>query len=152
MDIEVELQKLIELLRRENVAYALCGGFALAVYGITRATEDIALLVEESSLAKLREATATLGYRFDVRPTSSRGGDVRIYRLHKAEGEDLLVLDLLLVTPATQAAWKRQWEVETDFGKVRVVSPSGMIHLKSLRGSGQDQDDIRQLKELPNES
>jgi len=150
MDIEVELQKLIELLRRENVAYALCGGFALAVYGITRATEDIDLLVEESSLAKLREATATLGYRFDVRPMSFRGGDVP--RLHKTEGEDLLVLDLLLVTPATQAAWESQREVETDFGKVRVVSPSGMIHLKSLRGSGQDQDDIRQLKELPNES
>ena len=149
MDIEVELQKLIELLRRENVAYALCGGFAWAVYGITRATEDIDLLVEESSIAKLREATATLGY---ARPMSFRGGDVRIYRLHKTEGEDLLVLDLLLVTPATQAAWDSQREVETDFGKVRVVSPSGMIHLKSLRGSGQDQDGIRQLKELPNES
>ena len=83
---------------------------------------------------------------------SFRGGDVRIYRLHKTEGEDLLVLDLLVVTPATQAAWDSRREVETDFGKVQVVSPSGLIHLKSLRGSGQDQDDIRQLKELPNES
>jgi len=152
MDIVVELQKLIEFLRREDTAYALCGGFALAVYGITRATEDIDLLVEEDSIAKLREATTTLGYRFDARPMSFRGGDVRIYRLHKTEGEDLLVLDLLVVTPATQAAWDSRREVETDFGKVQVVSPSGLIHLKSLRGSGQDQDDIRQLKELPNES
>ena len=151
MDIAVELQMLIELLRRERVAYALCGGFALAVYGITRATEDIDLLVKESSVAKLREATATLGYRFDGRPMSFRGGDVLIYRLHKAEGEDLLVLDLLLVTPATQAAWDSLREVETDFGVVTVVSPGGLIHLKSLRGSGQDQDDIRRLKELPNE-
>jgi len=152
MDISVELQKLIDVLGHENIPYALCGGFALAVYGITRATEDIDLLVEESSIAKLREAAATLGYRFDARPMSFRGGDVRIYRLHKTEGEDLLVLDLLLVTPATQAAWDGRREVETDFGKVQVVSPSGLIHLKSLRGSGQDQDDIRQLKELPDES
>jgi hypothetical protein len=152
MDIAVELQKLIELLRREQVAYALCGGFALAVYGITRATEDIDLLVEESSVAKIRKVTATLGYRFDARPMSFRGGDVCIHRLHKTESEDLLVLDLLLVTPVTQAAWNSRREIETDFGKVQVVSPSGLIHLKSLRGSGQDQDDIRQLKELPNES
>jgi hypothetical protein len=152
MEISQELQKLIDLLRRENIAYALRGGFALAVYGIIRATEDIDLLVEESSVTKLREVAATLGYRFDRQVMSFRGGEVRIYRMYKTEGQDHLVLDLLLVTQATQAAWDTQREVDTASGKVRVVSPNGLIHLKSLRGSGQDQDDIRKLKELPDES
>jgi hypothetical protein len=44
MDIVAERKRLLETLRRESVLYALCGGFALAVYGITRATEDIDLL------------------------------------------------------------------------------------------------------------
>ena len=61
-------------------------------------------------------------------------------------------MDLLIVTPLTQPAWDSQCEMETEFGPVRVVSPGGLIHLKGLRRSGQDEDDIRQLKELSNES
>lgn len=152
MNIEHELHKLIDLLRSEKIPYALCGGFALAVYGITRATEDIDLLIEEEAVEKLRRVLATLGYRFDARPLSFRNGDVRIFRLYKTDADDLLVLDLLVVTPATQFAWDSRREVETEWGKVHVVSPSGLIHLKSLRGSGQDQDDIRKLKEVPDEN
>lgn len=152
MNLADELQRLIEVLRRNNVRYALCGGFALAVYGITRATEDIDLLVEESSVEKLREILGPLGYRLDARPMTFRGGTIRIYRLYKTEGEDLLVLDLLVVTSATESSWKTQREVETEWGKLCVVSPGGLIHLKALRGSGQDQEDIRRLKEVPDES
>ena len=152
MEIVQELQKLIDALRKASIPYALCGGFGLAVYGITRATEDIDLMVEEGSLPGIRELARQLGFRFNPQPLVFKDGGVQIYRLHKTEGEDFLVLDLLLVTPLTQPAWENQRPVETDFGTVRVVSPSGLIHLKSLRGSGQDEDDIRRLKELGDES
>jgi len=42
--------------------------------------------------------------------------------------------------------------METGFGPLKVVSPTGLIHLKSLRRSGQDEDDIAKLKGLPDES
>lgn len=77
---------------------------------------------------------------------------MKIYRLFKAAGEDLLVLDLLLVTPLTQPAWTTRRQMDTDFGPVQVVSRAGLIHLKSLRRSGQDEDDIRRLKELADEN
>jgi hypothetical protein len=64
----------------------------------------------------------------------------------------LVVLDLLLVTAATEPAWHTRYEVQTDFGPVQVVSREGLIHLESLRLSGQDEDDIRRLKELSDES
>ena len=70
----------------------------------------------------------------------------------KIEGEDLLKLDLLLVTPSTQLAWDGRRTMRTELGDLHVVSPAGLIHLKSLRRSGQDEDDIRKLKELPDES
>jgi hypothetical protein len=38
-------------------------------------------------------------------------------------------------------------EVEWEGGKLQVVSQEGLITLKSLRMSGQDLDDIKQLKE-----
>jgi hypothetical protein len=59
---------------------------------------------------------------------------------------------LLLVTPATQTAWDTRQCLETDFGSVQVLSPAGLIHLKSPRRSGQDEDDIRRLKDLTDEN
>jgi hypothetical protein len=151
MDIFEELKKLIEALRREDIPYALCGGLALAVYGITRATEDIDLLVPEPALPRVRALAEELGFRFDPEPAVFKDGGVTIYRLFKTAGEEVLLLDLLLVTPLTQPAWDTQREVDTEFGPARVVSPAGLIHLKSLRRSGQDQDDISRLKRLDDE-
>jgi hypothetical protein len=152
MDLFEELKNLLGSLRREGVPYALCGGLALAVYGITRATDDIDLLVEERSLAQLRAVAEQLGFRFQPQPLVFKDGGVKIYRLFKTAGEDFLLLDLLLVTPLTHPAWDGRREVETEFGPVRVVSPAGLIHLKSLRRTGQDEDDIRQLRQLNDET
>ena len=56
-------------------------------------------------------------------------------------------LDLLLVTDAIRSAWEGRQDMEWDFGKICVVSREGLIALKSLRGSGLDQDDIKRLRE-----
>jgi hypothetical protein len=150
MDIYDELRKLLQRLERDRVPYALCGGLALAVYGIVRATEDIDLLVEEPILPRLRALAEVLGFRFDPKPLVLRGDQITIYRLFKISGEDVLLLDLLLVTDLTRTAWATRQPLETAFGPVHVVSPGGLIELKTLRRSGQDEDDIRKLKELPN--
>jgi len=62
MDIYDELRSLLKALQRHGVSYALCGGLAMAVYGIVRATEDIDLLVEEPGLRKVREVGRALGF------------------------------------------------------------------------------------------
>jgi hypothetical protein len=152
MDLFEELRALLSSLGQEGLPYALCGGLALAVYGLTRATEDIDILVEESTVPRLRALTEKLGFRFDPQPLIFQNGGVRIYRLLKTEGDDFVVLDVLITTPLTQPAWNDQRVVETSFGPVRVVSPAGLILLKSLRRSSQDQIDIRQMKELADET
>jgi len=65
-------------------------------------------------------------------------------KLHPSEHP--LSLDVLLVTPAVQQVWDDRQSMEWDFGKISVVSPAGLIALKSLRGSGRDQDDIKRLQ------
>ena len=152
LDIYDELRSLLRVLQREELAYALCGGLAVAVYGIVRATEDIDLLVEKASLGRVRAVAEGLGFRFQRKPLVFKGGRITIYRMFKIAGEDFLKLDLLLVTPSTRLAWKSRRTMTTDLGPVQVVSPAGLIHLKSLRRSGQDEDDICKLKELPNEN
>lgn len=44
-----------------------------------------------------------------------------------------------------------QINVEWEGGALKVVSPKGLIELKSLRKSGQDEDDIKYLKGLIDE-
>ena len=65
---------------------------------------------------------------------------------------DVLTLDLLLVTPAIEAIWKDRLRVPWLDDSVCVVSRAGLIQLKSLRGSGQDLDDIHKLEELDDEA
>jgi hypothetical protein len=152
-----ELQKLLKALRRSRVPYALRGGLAVAVYGIVRATEDIDLLIQEAGLATVREVAEGLGFRWNPKPLLLKRGEIKIYRLlKKAEaagsaGQDFLILDLLMTNTETQMAWETRRTRKTEFGPVSVVSPAGLIQLKSLRRSGQDLDDIRKLKRLQNE-
>ena len=49
-----------------------------------------------------------------------------------------LSLDLLIVTPETRLSWDSRITVEWEGGTLKVVSPKGLIELKSLRKSGQD--------------
>jgi len=59
-----------------------------------------------------------------------------------------LVLDFLLVTSKTKEAWEDKITVEWEGNPLKVVSPNGLILLKSFRNSGQDKDDIEYLRSL----
>ncbi len=59
--------------------------------------------------------------------------------------------DLLLVTPQTKISWDRKISVDWEEGTLKVLTPEGLIMLKSLRKSGQDLDDIDYLKGLIDE-
>jgi hypothetical protein len=153
MDLYIELQSLLTALQRNQIDYALCGGFALAVYGIIRATEDIDVMILESTLPHVRQTVEPLGFRLAARPLRFHEDQVEIRRLVKTwpNSEDYVVLDLLLVSPLLKPAWESRRIVNTEWGAIRVVSPVGLIFLKSLRDSGQDKDDVRRLKELSDE-
>jgi hypothetical protein len=153
MDILDELKKLISKLNAENIEYALCGGLAMAIYALPRATLDIDLLIEASSLEATKRAVDDLGFTVKAAPMEFHGGKMHIHRVSKIEpgtGETL-ILDLLIVTPAIKDAWDSRKRVEWEHGQISVVSPEGLILLKSFRKSGQDQDDIRFLRSIIDE-
>ena len=81
------------------------------------------------------------------------GDAIQIYRLTKIlpdEG-DTLMLDMLLVTPEMETVWESRQRVAWEGGELPVVSPRGLIELKSKRLSGQDQDDIINLRSILDE-
>lgn len=153
MDILDELKVLINKLEEENIEYALCGGLAMAIYALPRATLDIDILIKPNLLEKITSVTDDLGFTLKAAPMEFHGGKIKIHRVTKIEpatGENL-VLDMLIVTPEIKEAWNNRIKVEWEHGNISVVSPEGLILLKSFRGSGQDQDDIDFLRSIIDE-
>lgn len=153
MDIVAELRQVTDLLDRAGVDYALCGGLAMAVYALPRATLDIDLLIQIEALAAAEHALAPIGYFVGTADMSFHQGKVRMTRLCKVDPttQEALPLDLLLVTPETAGAWEGRRELEWEGGRLKVVSPEGLILLKSFRKSGVDEDDIAHLRSIIDE-
>jgi hypothetical protein len=153
MDLLEDLKKLSKEFDRTGIDYALCGGLAIAIYAKPRATLDIDMMIDPSFLHKASMVVEELGFDISGEPIEFKDGAVVIHRFVKiddASGEHL-VLDLLMVTPRTQKAWEDRITVEWEGGPLKVVSPQGLILLKSLRSSGQDKDDIEYLRSLEDE-
>jgi len=45
MDLIAEFGALIDVLNREGIEYAVCGGIAVSIHGYVRATTDIDILI-----------------------------------------------------------------------------------------------------------
>jgi len=150
MDIADELRRLVSELNERGVDYALCGGMALVVHGITRTTIDIDLLIPAESLSTVFSIAASLNYNVRGMDMSFADGAVEIRRVSKidpADGE-LLSLDLLLVTPQVLGSWQTRIAVDWEGLKLWVVSRQGLVDLKELRRSDMDLIDIKALKEM----
>ncbi len=148
LDLLDEFRALLQALEAEGAPFAVCGGLAVAIHAHPRATLDIDLLVPPEALEAVRAVARHLGYGFETPALVLRKDVVEIHRLSKPDPEtgDLLSLDLLLVTPALREAWETRERVTWAHGTMPVVSRAGLIAMKRLRGSGQDQDDIRALE------
>jgi hypothetical protein len=154
LDLYEELKSLVSRLNEARIDYALCGGLALALHGIPRATVDIDILIRRETLEQVQALVGRLGYIFKAEPMTFAQGDVEIHRFSKKDEETgyWLPLDFLLVTPRIKRVWESRQERRWEEGTLWVVSQEGLIYLKSLRGSGQDLEDIQKLKEGSDES
>ena len=153
MDLFDEFSELVAQFKKENVEYALCGGLAMAAYAYPRATLDIDILIEPETLEKVKSIALDLGFTFDAGLMRFCNSAVQIYRVSKIvpDSNDALMLDMLLLTPEIREVWEAKQILAWEKGDLSVVSPKGLIQLKSMRMSGQDQDDIQNLKKLINE-
>lgn len=154
LELYDEFKAIITALNERGIDYAVCGGLAMAVYGLARATVDIDLLIPAAQFADVKTLVSALGYTIEANPMTLAKGAVEIRRLSKLDAEMgiVLSLDLLLVTPQVEDVWKSRTRVDWEIESLPVVSREGLIALKSLRGSGQDLDDIKRLQESQDES
>jgi hypothetical protein len=141
-----ELKELASSFEDAGIDFALCGGLAMAAHGFVRATLDIDFLIREESLIDAYRVAGEKG--FDIRglDISFKERAVEIRRISKIIGEDVLSLDLLIVTPQVEDIWTNRILLDFFGHKLPVVSRDGLIKMKTLAGRPQDLADIERLE------
>jgi hypothetical protein len=147
MDFFQELKDLTSALDAGAVDYALCGGVALAIHGVPRATQDIDILVRPEDLARLRETARGCGFMLESVPMDLSSG-ITIQRFTKLVDGQPLMLDALVVRGPLDRAWEGRQSAEIEGGCVRVVSRESLIALKLAAGRAQDLVDVQRLEEV----
>lgn len=142
-----------EALNRKRVGYAVCGGWAMAIHGLPRATIDIDLLILSDDLAKVWTTAKEQNYNVEGLPLHFADGAIEIRRISKVDKptKKLFTLDFLLVTEALQEVWDNKELIAWEEGETWVVSKEGLITMKSISGREQDLLDIKKLSEVADE-
>lgn len=145
-----EFKSITEALNSAGIEYAVCGGWAMAVHGLPRATQDIDLLVLTKDLDRIFKLLEEFGFDIKGLPLNF---DVEIRRVSKisAEEKQLITVDLLLVNDSIEDVWRDRQNLPWDEGATWVVSRDGLIKMKLLAGRKQDILDIEKLREVEDE-
>ena len=148
IDLYAEFYGLTDALTVAKIPFAVCGGVAVAIHGYTRFTRDIDLLILPEDELRARAVATSLQFVFEGgRMPVGKGGvtDWEIVRVSKVIGNDLLMLDLLVVGPQIQSVWDSRGWAEFNGRKIPVVSREGLRTLKLIAGRKQDLLDLEQL-------
>src|SRR5688572_3925298 len=138
-----EFRSITEALNDAGIDYAVCGGWAMAIHGLPRATIDIDLLILGDDLGRAWDLAKQHGY--DVEGLPLHFGVIEIRRISKVDGvsKKLYTLDFLLVTDELREIWSARQGIAWEEGVTWVVSRAGLIELKKISGRDQDIVDIK---------
>jgi hypothetical protein len=144
-----ELLLLVGEFDSHKVEYALCGGLAVGIHGIVRATIDIDLLILDTSLEDAKVSASAAGFEFETGwiPIPDPHAP-RVYRLLKIVGSEYLILDLMLVNDDLQEIWMDRIDSVVAGKPISVVSKAGLIRMKSKSNRAKDLLDVENLREL----
>lgn len=144
-----ELHAIARALAANDIPYAVCGGIAVTIHGATRSTKDIDLLVARQDVPRVLDAVRPLGFVFAALPMTFDAGTERerhMQRVSKLEGEQHLVLDLLLEEAAFAGFLDDRIDLKLPEGPLTVLALPTLLRMKRLAGRAQDLADIEKLQ------
>jgi len=149
-----EFKAITAALNDAAIDYAVCGGWAMAIHGLMRATIDIDLMILAEDIENAFFVARANGYDVEGLPLSFDQGAFELRRISKIDKEsrELITLDFILATDAYRDVWETREVVETEFGNMKVVSRDGLIKMKLLAGRDRDLLDIKELEENENKN
>ena len=148
--------RVIQSLVKNKVAYALVGGYAVALHGAIRGTVDVNLVIklDKTQFNKLEAAMSAIGLRprlpvdanavFDFREEYIRNRNLIAWSFYHP-ANPLEVVDVLITEDLRQI----QTVIKTvDKQKIIVAAIPDLIAMKRKAGRPQDLEDIKALERL----
>src|SRR6478672_3013458 len=132
-----DVLRVAQLLEAEQVEYALIGGYALALQGIVRLTEDVDILVEPS-LENARRWVRALSKLPDGAAKELIGDDSLHEELYAIRINDEFTVDVL--NSASGFTWQQLLPYRKRIDGINVVSLEGLMMMKE-HGRLKDQAD-----------
>jgi hypothetical protein len=149
------LRRILSVLENLEVPYALIGGFALAFYGVVRATEDLDLLIlmSRADMAALAERITAKGLPASARKGSPGDPVVGVVVVEIPVDGGGLTCDLLLSSARWQSeAVRNARTFEVEGSPVRVVQACDLFLLKLHAAGPQDLLDASRLLHMQDEA
>lgn len=150
-----EMFAVVDALESGRIEYAVCGGLAVAIHGLVRATRDIDLLILREDLDRVLDVARRCGFNLDGGMLPMGAGEPvprDMFRISKVIEKDLLTLDLLIVNSTLQPAWEAREYYEWQGRKLQAVSPAGLYLMKKLAARPKDLLDLQTLGLWPDDS
>ena len=147
MSLIDEFKAITESFNASGIDYAVCGGWAVNIYGFARNTEDIDLLVLTSDLDAAKEVLRANGFDIEGLPLSFDEGKTQIRQISKIDRElkTLITVDLILVSEIYQRVWDGRLMVNWQGGEYRLVSRDGLLEMKRIADREKDRLDLKHL-------
>jgi len=137
-----DVVRVAQLLEAEGVAYALIGGYALALQGIVRLTEDIDILVEPT-VENARRWVRALSKLPDGAAKELIGDDTLHEELYAIRINDEFTIDVM--NSASGFTWKGLLAYRRSVEGISVVSLEGLLLMKE-HGRLKDQADAEEIR------
>jgi hypothetical protein len=137
-----DLLRVVALLEREGVEYALIGGYALALQGIVRLTEDVDILVRPTG-ENARRWVRALSDLPDGAAKELVGDDSLHRELYAIRINDEFTVDVM--NSASGFTWDDLAPYRTRVEGVTVISLEGLLRMKE-HGRLKDQADAEAIR------
>jgi hypothetical protein len=137
-----DVLRVAELLEAEQVEYALIGGYALALQGIVRLTEDVDILVEPT-LENARRWVRALSRLPDGAAKELQGDDTVHEEPYAIRVNDEFTVDVM--NSASGFTWQELLPYRTRVEGINVLSLEGLLRMKE-NGRLKDQADAEAIR------
>ena len=137
-----DVRRIAELLEAEHVEYALIGGYALALQGIVRLTEDVDILVEPTP-ENARRWVRALSRLPDGAAKELEGDETLHAELYAIRINDEFTVDVM--NSASGLTWQDLLPYRTRIEEINVVSLEGLLRMKE-HGRLKDQADAEAIR------
>jgi hypothetical protein len=126
------------LLRGSASTYALCGGLALAAHGEIAECTGLELMIPAADSKRLHAVATVLGLQLMPEPPRLDGSE---WCWLMAVRDDMMTVDILLVTPLTSEAWEGQKRLQWLDREVAVLDPADARRYRHVRHLDRDMSD-----------